>query len=78
MKRAFHGEYLQELKERPGDYGRVAFLRLMDLTLFDVVKRAIVADGSETEKAIRMLTHVRPSLRTPELNTRSFWGSYPS
>lgn len=60
MKRAFHGEYLKEVKKKRGDHGRVAFLRLMDLTLFDVVKRAIVADG--TEKAIGMLCHVRPFL----------------
>lgn len=60
MKRAFHGEYLEELKKRPGDYGRVAFLRLIDLTLFDEVKKAIVADKSGTiEGAIRVITQAR-------------------
>lgn len=59
MEHAFDGKYLEELKKRREDHGRIAFLRIVDLTLFDVVKRAIVADGPGTEKAIRMLTLVR-------------------
>ena len=69
MKRAFHGKYLEELKKKPEDHCRIAFLRLMDLTLFDVVKEAIVADGAGTEKAIRTLTLVRFSAARPSLST---------
>lgn len=47
-------------EERPEDYGRLAFLCLFELTLFDEVKIAIKAGG--VEDAVRELTKVSRQL----------------
>lgn len=50
----FNNSYLTGLEEASGDYGRIVFLHFFEFTLFHLVKKTIVNEGSGEVKGIQV------------------------